>query len=162
MAGDSTPDEERAVAGGSQGDIGTCADCGRLVPSGRERCGPCTEAAAVPPEERVLESALDSPIFGSCIQCGRVITADRVRCALCTGDAPPPPDGANPHPGLAHPYRPAGSLAVALRMMFTAWFMLASIAFGSLVVLFRMLDAVVDNPFAYAWETLDRQLSLWN
>ena len=162
MAGDPTPDEERLEEIGTPSAIGTCADCGREVAGGRKRCFLCREAAIQSGDESAVEATTDSPIFGNCIECGRVITADRDRCALCVGDAPPPPDEARPHPGLAHKYRSAGTLAIALRMMFTAWFMLAAVEFGSLVVLFRMVDAVVDNPFAYAWETLDRQIGLWD
>ncbi|MBU1225695.1 MAG: DUF4328 domain-containing protein [Actinobacteria bacterium] len=103
--------------------------------------------------------------FGICADCGAIVPGDRQRCALCRSDPLPQPDPATgdiPHPGLRHPYRPAGTLAIALRMMFSAWLILEAFAVGSLIVLYRVVDALAANPFAYAFETFDRQLGIWD
>jgi len=113
----------------------------------------------------------NSPGLATCAGCGGVIRGDLERCSLCTGVAPPPCDDLppledlpthTPNRGLTHPYRPPGTLAIALRMMFTAWLILESFALGSLIVLYRIVDALAHNPFAYTNETFTTQLSIWD
>jgi len=101
--------------------------------------------------------------FGTCVDCGGVIPADRERCSLCgePGSAPPPPLlDADEHPGAGHPYRPIGTLAISLRMLFTAWITLEGFVLGLNFSLYLIAGRLLDNPLAVSMEDYDSRLQL--
>ena len=115
------------------------------------------------PDDGEVDATENADGFASCAGCGRLILADQERCTACLANATSPPatsESEGPHPGLGHPFKPTGSLVVALRMLFTALILLEGFLLGALLVLQRMTGRLIENPFAYTLTEYKNQQQL--